>query len=166
MIFEKISMLRKTVRYHQQFEYMFVFSKGKPTTVNLLREPCKNAGQLRKRTCRDNHVAEALGSHNKTHFSMGIVADTKIRGNVWRIKTAGRINPTKHPAPFPFVLATDHILSWSNECQIVFDPMMGSATTGVAALSNNRKFIGYELSPAYTCMASSRLKELGRGAHL
>ena len=38
-----------------------------------------------------------------------------------------------HPAPFPMALARDHIKSWTNEGDIVLDPLNGSGTTCLAA---------------------------------
>ena len=64
-----------------------------------------------------------------------------------------------HPAPFPYDLAKDHILSWSNENEIVLDPMCGSGTTCVAAMENNRNYIGIEISPAYCDLANNRIKK-------
>lgn len=50
---------------------------------------------------------------------------------------------------FPIKLAEDHILSWSNEGDIVFDPFLGSGTTMFAAIKNNRRFIGCEINEDY-----------------
>ena len=66
-------------------------------------------------------------------------------------------NKTPHPAVFPYQLAEMHIRSWSNEGDLVLDPFMGSGTTGLAALDNNRNFIGIEIVPEYLDLAESRL---------
>ena len=42
-------------------------------------------------------------------------------------------NIYQHPAHFPEALAKDHIISWSNEHDLVYDPFMGSGTTGKCA---------------------------------
>ena len=70
-----------------------------------------------------------------------------VRSNVWlyNVGNANKDDKTGHPAPFPEQLAYDHIISWSNEGDTVFDPFMGSGTTGKMAVLNNRKFIGIEL---------------------
>ena len=59
------------------------------------------------------------------------------------------VNIGKHSAVFPIKLAEDHILSWSNEGDIVFDPFLGSGTTMFAAIKNNRRFIGCEINEDY-----------------
>lgn len=144
-------------RYEQKFEYMFVLSKGKPKTFTPLMELCAYAGQSKKaRTMRQD--SDSLGSR----CGKGSVADEKIKGNVWFVPT-GFMKSTldkeafKHPAIFPEVLARDHIISWSNEGDTVFDPFTGSGTTGKMALLNNRKFIGCEISGEYMQIIKQRL---------
>ena len=66
----------------------------------------------------------------------------------------------KHPAIFPEQLANDHIISWSNENDIVFDPFMGSGTTAKMAELNNRKWIGCELSEEYCWIIKERLNKI------
>jgi DNA modification methylase len=78
------------------------------------------------------------------------------RFNIWRFDTQKN---SKHPAPFPEQLANDHIISWSNEGDIVYDPFMGSGTTAKMAKANNRKYIGSELSAEYVEIAKERLKQ-------
>jgi site-specific DNA-methyltransferase (adenine-specific) len=69
----------------------------------------------------------------------------------------------KHPAMFPEKLVEDHILSWSNEGDLVFDCFMGANTTGKMALLNNRKFIGIEKVEEYFEIAKKRIEEYGNG---
>ena len=64
-----------------------------------------------------------------------------------------------HPAPFPEKIAEDHILSWSNEGDIVLDPMNGSGTTTKMAKQLNRKYIGIEISEKYCKIAEDRLRQ-------
>jgi site-specific DNA-methyltransferase (adenine-specific) len=62
-----------------------------------------------------------------------------------------------HPAPFPIEIARDHILSWSNECDLIFDPFGGSGTTAIAAENTNRKWVCCEISEEYTTKAVERI---------
>jgi site-specific DNA-methyltransferase (adenine-specific) len=62
-----------------------------------------------------------------------------------------------HPAVFPEQLANDHIISWSNEGDVVLDPFMGSGTTAKMAIINRRNFIGFEVSKEYCDLANERL---------
>ncbi len=64
---------------------------------------------------------------------------------------------TGHTAPFPDALAKDHVISWSNLGDIVFDPFLGTGTTGAAAISLGRSFVGIERESAYYEMATNRV---------
>ena len=145
-------------RYEQKFEYMFVFSKGKPKTFNPIMEECKYAGSDKKaRTFR--HTGDEL---QETHIKNKVNKE-KIKGNIWYFSTGYNkstkdIIAFKHPAIFPEQLANDHIISWSNENDIVFDPFMGSGTTAKMAELNNRRWIGCELSEEYCWIIKERLE--------
>jgi len=62
-----------------------------------------------------------------------------------------------HPAQFPEQLAKDHILSWSNKGDLVFDPFAGSGTTLKMAMLNERNYLGFEISAEYCDLIKSRL---------
>ena len=63
-----------------------------------------------------------------------------------------------HPAQFPEQLANDHIISWSNEGDLIFDPFLGSGTAGKMAILNNRNFIGIEKDEKYFEIAKERIE--------
>jgi len=63
----------------------------------------------------------------------------------------------EHPATFPEKLATDHILSWSNTGDLVYDCFMGSGTTAKMCIVNNRDYIGSEISKEYCDIIDKRL---------
>lgn len=138
-------------RYNPSFEYMFVFSKGTPKTVNLLQEECKYAGKRSAGTAR-NSGKDELSKKKEMN-----VKEFKIKNNVWTYVVGGNKGFT-HPAVFPEQLAEDHILSWSNEEDIIFDPFMGSGTTATMAQKNKRKYIGFEISQEYIELANIRLE--------
>jgi site-specific DNA-methyltransferase (adenine-specific) len=89
---------------------MFVFAKGLIPKQLICDKPNKWAGHKDFSGKLKNPVPE---------FSP--------RNNIWKYVTS--FNGVKHPAPFPEQLAMDHILSWSKENDIVYDPFMGSGTT-------------------------------------
>ena len=157
MIYQKNSYpFPPSNRYYQQFEYMFVLSKGKPITHNLQR--CEAQGRKRKSTYRQKD-----GTTTETKYETG--HDTRIMDNVWLIDT-GYMRTTKdkfaykHPAMFPEVLCERHILTWSNENEIVLDPFMGSGTTAKMSKLNGRNFIGFEISKEYCDITEERLKSI------
>lgn len=137
-------------RYQACFEYMFVFSKGKPKTFNPLKRTSRKAG-----TRRTGTTYREANNELKDQWRAGLVADETIIESIWYYPTGG-VN-IGHPAPFPEALANDHILSWSNEGDTVLDPMMGSGTTGKMAVLNNRNFVGIEISAEYMPLAERRI---------
>lgn len=138
-------------RYAPVFEFMFVWSKGAPNTFNPIKDrPNKHAGKSAFGTIR-----QADGSTKPMSKTMTI-KEYGQRFNIWEIAPQCQKG---HPAPFPEQLATDHILSWSNEGDTVLDPFMGSGTTGVACVKTKREFIGIELDEGYFKIAEQRIRE-------
>lgn len=143
--------------YQQKFEYMFVFSKGRPKTINLIRDRANVHTEPRTKLKR-----QADGSYKKQEVT---IAPLGVRYNVWEYMT-GKAHSTKdaiafeHPAIFPEKLAADHIKSWSNEGDLVLDPMCGSGTTLKMAKSLSRRYLGIEVNSEYVEIANARLKEV------
>lgn len=142
-------------RYEQCFEYMFVLSKGKPKTFNAIRTPTKNAGKSFDWGDRKTKMDDSQCRRHRNSEIIEVNA-TKIHDNIFEYSIGG--GKTGHPAVFPEQLAEDHIISWSNENDIVFDPFMGSGTTGKMAVLNNRDFIGIELDEEYFNIAKERIE--------
>ena len=144
-------------RYGQVFEYMFVFSKGVAKTFNPINDrPNKQAGRKQIGSIRQKDGTTKPKSTNGT-----ITPDFGIRFNVWDVTPENSNTNRCHPAMFPEQLANDHIISWSNEGDLVYDPFMGSGTTAKMALLNNRNYIGSEISKEYCEIAEQRLKMCG-----
>ena len=139
----------KTKRYFDVFEYMFVLSKGQPKTFNPLMQPTKLGGQVYNSTVKN--ITKGKERSKKTF----VLNMERYKDNIWDCAIAQ--NKTEHPAVFPESLVSDHILSWSNEGDIVYDPFMGSGTTAIAAKKLNRNFLGSEISQEYCALAKSRL---------
>lgn len=145
--------------YWQNFEFMFIFSKGRLSTFNPIndRENVKPPSVgMETTTARRSQENRTIRRHidRKTHGK---------RFNVWQYNTGLNLSTKdkeafKHPAIFPEALAHDHIISWSNEGDTVFDPFMGSGTTGVACVNTNRRFIGIELDQGYFDIAKERIE--------
>ena len=163
MFYHKEGMTLNHNRYEQEVEYMFIFSKGKPKTFNPIMIPCEWYGKDSDRT------GQKLGVHNEINKKVRSGKDrtninpTKIKGNVWKYNT-GYLHSSKdklafkHPAIFPEKLAADHLYSWSNEGDLIYDPFMGSGTTAKMAHIYKRNWIGSEMSKEYIEIANKRLK--------
>lgn len=138
-------------RYGNVFEYMLILCKGYPKTYNPLVDR-KNIHAGKKILGTLNQVD---GTKRKMTENGKVLQDTGIRFNIWEISP--QKNGNKHPAPFPPDLARDHITSWSNPGDLVLDVFSGSGTTGKMAIEAGRKFIGFEISQAYTDLANRRI---------
>jgi len=162
MIWKKLNyMPGSNQRYADEFEYMFVFSKGKPKTFNPIKIRCKTAGQSQKWATRphESKIWKKKGvEHRKT-------LDYKIKGNIWEYAT-GRGGSTnddiafEHPAIFPEKLVADHIRSWTNEGDLVNDCFMGSGTVAKVASVMNRNWIGSEIEKKYCDITKNRIAPL------
>ena len=137
-------------RYHQIFEYMFVFSKGKPKTFNPIKDR-KNIYGGQVGSWGKNTVRQKDGSMKEN--TKKVIEEYGQRYNVWIYKTSknGQEDEVayEHPAIFPSQLVRDQILSWTNEGDIVYDPMIGSGTTARASIDTKRNYIGSELVEEY-----------------
>ena len=130
-----------------------LFSKGKIKTVNrLTTETTVKQGGSRIKSKVEKKKENRISDNEKK----------SVRSNVWvyNVGNANNDDKTGHPAVFPEQLANDHIISWSNPNEIVFDPFMGSGTTAKMAMLNNRRFIGCEISEEYCNIIKDRLNNV------
>ena len=143
-------------RYWQNFEFMFVLSKEKPATANLLKDRKNLNRQMGGDAVRQKNGSVAKGERGGIEFG-----EFGYRENIWKFNAGGGLmgDNGSHPASFPEQLARDHILSWSNEGDIVLDPFSGSGTTAKMAKHNGRQFIGIEVNPEYCEIAEERLRQ-------
>lgn len=150
MIWEKTGSgcLGSNLFYGQNFEFMFVLTKGKPKTTNLIcdRENKVKSGTVKVNSSLDQSGKGATRVVERKPFGK--------RNNIWRFDTQ---KGSEHPAPFPEQLANDHILSWSNEGDLVYDPFMGSGTTAKMSIVNNRNWVGSEISEEYCQIIEQRI---------
>jgi len=155
MIYEKANIsFPDSTRYYNCFEYMFVFSKGKPKTFNPIKVTNPLAGKKVTSTKRGKDgvvIADSGLINNKVRPEKSVIR------NIWIYANGCQGVNQKHPAVFPEKLSEDHIISWSNEGDIVLDPMAGSGTTLKMAKLNNRNFIGIEISEEYCDIIQERV---------
>jgi len=154
MIYAKNSYMPLTHnRYEQAWEYMFVFSKGRPSTFHPIMIDCITAGTKRNRggsKAKETSYAERLREERTE------VNTQKQHPNIFYYDV-GKGDKTEHNAPFPEHLANDHIISWSNEGDLVYDPFMGSGTTAKMAIVNKRNWVGSEISEEYCKIIERRI---------
>ena len=145
-------------RYNQTFEYMFVFSKGKPKTFNPIMKKNTTAGAV-----RHSRRFRTADGEMKPGFNGKPINEYGIENNIWLIKN-GMNKSTKdlvafeHPAIFPEELALKHVISWTKKGDLVYDPFMGSGTTAKASIQLERNWIGSELDDGYCDICNRRLE--------
>jgi len=160
MIYSKHPQFPDKRRYQSGFEYMFVFSIGDPISVNLIADK-KNScfGQKVHGTNRQKDGSLSVASCKGQEYRQ-----FGVRLNIWHFATGGGVTTQdrfafEHPAMFPEALARDHILSWSNEGDLVLDPFSGSGTTAKMAKLMGRQYLGIEINPEYCEIANERLRQ-------
>jgi site-specific DNA-methyltransferase (adenine-specific) len=162
MLWEKTNPLPqvKQPRYRDCFEYMFVFSKGKPKTFNPIMRKCVESGKHYKSTVR------VINTDNDRKDIDYFVSDETVDYNIWKMSVAQNkilydVNgkKIKHPAVFPYDIPYKHIKTWTNEGDLVLDPFMGSGTTALAAIDLKRNFIGIDMNEEYCKIAEIRINE-------
>ncbi|KAF0153597.1 MAG: DNA modification methylase [Ignavibacteria bacterium] len=161
MIFRKKNPIPQIYRkrYTNEFEFMFVFSKGAVKTHNPILIDCLHAGLELNGTTYKNY------SKNEQYREKLAkpVKDKKIKGNIWEYVVGKKLEDQEakgHPAPFPCELVRDHIFSWTNPGDVVLDPMCGSGTTCKVAYELDRNYIGIDISHEYCELARTRIKQI------
>lgn len=144
-------------RYNQIFEYMFVLSKGKPKTFNPVMKKNVTAGAVRNSRKFRNAEGEMIPGFNGKP-----VNEWGVENNIWIIrngmyKSSKDIVAFEHPAIFPEELALKHIISWTSENDLVYDPFMGSGTTAKCSIQLNRNWIGSEIDSDYYELIKKRM---------
>ena len=162
MVYEATGVSRPmTRRYPRTTQYMFVFSQGRPATLNRIEDMPNRYlntpahGTIRQRDGSLRHLRKGNRSY-----------PTLPRGSVWRYDPGYRkchpgegALPHEHPATFPYLLAADHIRTWTNPGDIVLDPMAGSGTTLRAAANLGRHGVGVEVNPDYCDIVRRRMAQ-------
>jgi site-specific DNA-methyltransferase (adenine-specific) len=109
----------------------------------------KNAGKIIKRKTLQTQNCNKANRVDKTK-------DKRIDFNVYTLNVGGK-KEAEHPAIFPEQLAADHIYSWSNEGDIVYDCFGGSGTTAKMAHLMKRNWILSEISSEYVQITEKRI---------
>lgn len=146
-------------RYGNVYEHMFILVK--PNNDGTIRQDIKLLKD------KPNRWAGFQNWGKLSHYSkdekverdgkINPVPEFSLRNNIWKYTTSCEKDKTGHPAIFPEQLAIDHVLSWTVEGDVVYDPFMGSGTTAKACILTNRKYIGSEISPEYYKIILERL---------
>jgi site-specific DNA-methyltransferase (adenine-specific) len=122
-------------------------------TFNAIRDLKPQNRDMQRRYTKQSKTTDK-GYSTETHLK--IAPSASKRQNVWTYDI-GSFGGTGHPAVFPLKLANDHIISWSNPGDLVLDPFVGSGTTAIAAIRQNRRYVGIEIAQEYVDLANERI---------
>lgn len=149
-----------TQRFRVDHEYILMFLKGrKPRTFRKdhLMVPSLHAGKIYSGTDR-------LTNGGFKTITPKAVNALKCRGTVWQYNTSnseGNRLKLKHPATYPDRLAADVIRCFTQEGDLVLDPMCGSGTSCVMARRTGRRYLGIDVSAEYVAIAKERMEREG-----
>lgn len=154
MIYAKKNFIPQTHnRYEQEFEYMFVFVKGKLKTFNPILLPAKTAGDTMKLNRKGYGFKEGSFRRRDAEITTG---EFKRSGNIFYYACGS--SGKNHPGVFPAQLAADHINTWSDIGDLIFDPFVGSGTTVEQAKILGRRYLGCDISQEYVDEIQENLK--------
>jgi adenine-specific DNA-methyltransferase len=148
--------LHRSKSFSGRHEVILWFTKGNKYEFNLdaVRIPQKYPGKR-------HYKGEKRGEYSGNPKG-------KNPGDVWEIPNvkANHIEKTEHPCQFPIAIPQRLIRALCPQDGLVFDPFMGSAATGAAAISEGRRFLGAEVNRDYLKIAEKRIREAIAGTLL
>lgn len=143
-----------TKRYHQAWEYIFVFSKGTPKTFTPIMVETKFKGMARmKYRGATGKIEYKITPRNEKTKVRNVFEYTIGGGHTTKDKTA-----FQHPAIMPEQLAIDMLSTWANKDDIIYDPFAGAGTTLLAAKKLGLTSIGTEINSVYCQLIKDRIK--------
>ncbi|WP_058301062.1 DNA-methyltransferase [Gorillibacterium timonense] len=145
--------LNGTQRFSGRHETILWFTKGKNYNFDLdsIRIPQKYPGK------------RSYKGPNKGKLSGNLLG--KNPSDVWDIPNvkAQHVEKTEHPCQFPVAIPRRLIKALTPVNGLVLDPYAGAGTSGVAAVLENRRFVGAEILSQYYDISIERIKAAERG---
>jgi len=140
-------------RFSGRHETILWFTKSKDYTFNLdmVRVPSKYPDKKYFKGPRQGEISgNPLG---------------KNPSDVWDIPNvkANHVEKTEHPCQFPVGLVERLVLSLTDKGENVLDPYLGSGSTAIAAVKNDRNAYGCDLVSSYVNVARKRIEDLRAG---
>lgn len=153
-------------RFKDQIEYLFHFApthqlKLRPDAVRVPVKPESIKRTLRERRRNIGRLWSGSGS-GLSRDQAKMPVDLALPGNVITTHPENKI--PWHSAPGPLALPRFFIRAMTDPGDLVVDPFLGSGTTGVAAIQEGRRFMGWEIDSAYALRAQQRIEHAAHEA--
>jgi DNA modification methylase len=160
LIWHKPNPMPESVRDRctKAHEYLFLLSKSPRYyfAADAIREPHTSPNKSRNRWQNGGGSAQSLNADTRQDFgSMQYHPMGRNKRSVWTVTPKPFIGA--HFAVMPEALVEPCILAGSKEGDTVLDPFMGAGTVAVVASRLQRRYLGFELNPAYCQLAQERL---------
>lgn len=154
------SVKNRFTKCHEYIFFLTLKRSGYTFNADAVRETAKWAHDRRAGKGRHTY-RESRGEHSHT-AAVSIASDGKRnRRSVWTIETSQ--TDGTHSATFPERLPEICVLAGSNEGDVVLDPFVGTGSTGVAAVRNNRSFIGVDIRRDFIGESRRRIRNARNG---
>lgn len=141
-------------RFSGRYEVVLWYTKSDKYHFNLdaVRVPSKYPGKKSYRGAKKgDYSSNPMGKNPEDVWDI-----PNVKGN--------HVEKTVHPCQFPVALVERLVLALTKKDELVFDPYAGVASTGVAALLHNRRFVGCERMQKYIAIGKSRLERAVAGS--
>ena len=152
-------------RFTKKHEYIFLMSKSKKYFFNLDAIRDKHiCGNDKRNDGKRHEYKEDAKCHDDNKIGIKAVSFNPLGKNpgsvsdFWDIPT--KASKTKHFASYNVNLITKPILAGCPEGGLIYDPFMGTGTTAIHSIMNNRNFIGSEMSKDYLEIANKRISDM------
>lgn len=152
-------------RFAKKHEYIFLMAKSKKYYFDLDAIRDKHIWGNDKRNDGKRHeYKEGAKAYDDKKIGIKAVSFNPLGKNpgdvsdFWDIKT--KPSSVKHYASYNVELITKPILAGCPEGGLIYDPFMGSGTTAIHSIMNNRNFIGSEMSTEYLEIANKRISDV------
>ena len=152
-------------RFAKKHEYIFFMTKAKKYYFDLDSIRDKHIWNNDKRNDGKRHeYKEGAKAYDDKKIGIKAVSFNPLGKNpgdvsdFWDIKT--KPSSVKHYASYNVELITKPILAGCPEGGLIYDPFMGSGTTAIHSIMNNRNFIGSEMSTEYLEIANKRISDV------
>ena len=162
LFWDKGKYLPHSKRFGDRVEYIFWFVKNKNFYIDMdaMRVPYNEKSIKRMEKPIKKRFARSV-KNNVEYKDWSPNVKGALPSSLIKIGSESKKISDKHFAVYPIKLAEYFIKGSTKEGDVVLDPFVGTGTTGLASIKNNRRFIGCDISEEYCKIAKQRMSTEG-----